>query len=153
MLDRQGLFNKLVQFISRYITANLIEMLYEEKAKFKKTFCNDRSGTQFEVSLCFNKEGKLDSDPSVTEHVSNFHKIFQQLEDGIFKNNTLAFVLQDLPELFFSNPKISVSHMAQINMRRILQDMEKTMKDNQEYQMFGDAIFDKLYEDIEQVKE
>jgi hypothetical protein len=92
-IDRRGLFNKLVQFISRYLTANLIEMLYEEKSKFKRVFCSQKSGTQFEVSLCFNKQGYLDSDPSVTEHVANFHNIFQSMEDSIFKNSFLSFFL------------------------------------------------------------
>ena len=72
-VDRQGLFNKLVQFISRYLTANLVEMLYTNKAEFQKVFCSVKMGTQFEVSLCFNKAGKLDSDPSATEHMENFN--------------------------------------------------------------------------------
>lgn len=33
-IDRQGLYNKLVQFISRYLTANLIEMLFSNKCEF-----------------------------------------------------------------------------------------------------------------------
>lgn len=68
-LDRQGLYNKLVQFISRYLTANLIEMLYSNKAEFQRVFCSPKLGTQFEISLCFNKQGILDSDPSVSEHI------------------------------------------------------------------------------------
>ena len=76
-IDRHGLYNKLVQFISRYLSANLSEMLFEEKAKFQRVFCSKKSGTQFEVSLCFNKKGMLDSDPSIIEHVGNFQQIFQ----------------------------------------------------------------------------
>ena len=75
-VDRQGLYNKLVQFLSRYLTANLVEMLYSNKAEFQRVFCSSKDGAQFEVSLCFNKAGRLDSDPSVSEHVANFTQIF-----------------------------------------------------------------------------
>ena len=44
-IDRQGLYNKLVQFISRYLTANLIEMLYTNKAEFQRVFCSEALGT------------------------------------------------------------------------------------------------------------
>lgn len=108
-------------------------MLYEEKKKFKRVFCSRISGTQFEVSLCFDKTGFLNSDPSISEHISNFHNIFQQTEDSIFKNSTLSFFLQDLPELFFNDKRIQVSTMAQINMRRVVSEMEKSMKENHEY--------------------
>ena len=76
-VDRQGLYNKLVQFLSRYLTANLVEMLYSNKAEFQRVFCaGEDERAQFEVSLCFNKAGRLDSDPSVSEHVANFAHIF-----------------------------------------------------------------------------
>lgn len=68
-------------------------MLFEEKAKFQRVFCSKKSGTQFEVSLCFNKKGILDSDPSVVEHVQNFENIFHSMEDSIFKNSFLSFFL------------------------------------------------------------
>lgn len=123
-------------------------MLYSNKSEFQRVFCSSKLGTQFEVSLCFNKEGMLDSDPSVKEHVENFNHIFQSMEDSIFKNSFLSFFLQDLPELFFSHPRISVSHMAQINMRRIVGEMEKNMNENPEYQMFGAAITGQLEKDI-----
>lgn len=49
--------------------------------------------TQFEVSLCFNKSGILDSDPSIEEHTQNFQMIFRSMEDSIFKNSFLSFFL------------------------------------------------------------
>ena len=87
-------------------------MLFENKAEFKRVFCSTKLGTQFEISMCFNKAGKLDSDPSVTEHIDNFNYIFMSMEDGIFKNSFLSFFLQDLPEMFFTHPRIAVNHMA-----------------------------------------
>ena len=132
-IDRQGLFNRLVQLISRYLTANLIEMLYTNKFEFQRVFCSSKSFTYFEVSMCFNKDGKLDSDPSVIEHVDNFNNIFQSMEDSIFKNSFLSFFLQDLPDLFFSHPRIQVNHMTQIFMRRVVSELERTMNQNVEY--------------------
>ena len=46
------------------------------KAEFQRVFCDAKLATQFEVSLCFNRAGRLDSDPSVSEHVANFAQIF-----------------------------------------------------------------------------
>jgi hypothetical protein len=43
--------------------------------------------------------------------------------------------------------------MAQINMRRIVSEMEKTMKENSEYQSFGVAINLQLEQDIKLLKE
>lgn len=34
--------------------------------------------------------------------------------------------------------------MAQVNMRRVVSEMEKTMNDNTEYQLFGVAIHEQL---------
>lgn len=55
------------------------------------------------------------------------------MEESIFKNSILSFFLQDLPELFFTHRQIQVNHMAQIFMRRIVSEMEKTMAENSEY--------------------
>jgi len=152
-IERHGLFNKLVQFISRYLSANLVEMLFSNKAEFKRVFCDLRSHTQFEVSLCFNAEGRLDSDPSIEEHVRNFDTIFKSMENSIFKNSFLSFFLTDLPEMFYVQPRIAVSHMAQLNMRRTVLEMEKMIGENQEYQEFQVAINSQLQTDIQQLRE
>lgn len=75
------------------------------------------------------------------------------MEDSIFKNSFLSFFLQDLPELFFTHQRIAVNHAAQTNMRRAVTEMEKTMQDNKEYQLFGVAIDAQLQEDIAALKE
>ena len=75
------------------------------------------------------------------------------MEDSIFKNSFLSFFLQDLPEMFFAHPRIQVSHLAQINMRRVVNEMEKTIKENTEYQGFRAAINTQLNEDTKQLKE
>lgn len=50
------------------------------------------------------------------------------MEDAVFKNSNLAFLLQDLPKLFFGTPRIAVSHASQVFMRRVVQEMEKTIR-------------------------
>ena len=71
------------------------------------------------------------------------------MEDAIFKNSFLSFFLQDLPELFFTHPKIIVSHVAQINMRRVVTEMEKNVTEDKRYRLNSVAIEDQLNEDIE----
>lgn len=127
-------------------------MLFSNKAEFKRVFCDPSKDTQFEVSLCFNEKGILDSDPSVQEHSSNFELIFKSMEDSIFKNSFLSFFLQDLPELFYTHPRIQVRHMAQISMRRVVTDMERMVSDDKEYRIFGEAIDFQLQQDIKQLE-
>lgn len=43
--------------------------------------------------------------------------------------------------------------MAQINMRRVVNEMEKTIRENAEYQSFRAAIDSQLNEDTKQLKE
>ena len=121
---RHGLFNKLVQLIARYIVANLTEMLFSNKEHFRKIFCSPKSDTQFELSLDFNKNGLLDSDPSPSAHKKNFENIFKQMEDSIFKYNKLLFFLHDLPEMFYNEQAIRVNHLAALNLTQMISDME-----------------------------
>ena len=141
---RHGLFNKLVQLIARYISANLTEMLYSNKELFRQVFCSPRNDTQFELSLCFNKQNKLDTDPSPPEHTRNFKMIFKQMEDAIFKENKLIFFLHDLPEIFYKDPAIRVNHMASINFTKMIGDMETAVNENKKYQLDSEKIFKQL---------
>ena len=72
MVHRQDLYNRLVELVSRYLGQNLSEMLYENKLRFKNVFCHPKNMTTLELSLCFNKNDKLDTDPSIDEHRVNF---------------------------------------------------------------------------------
>jgi hypothetical protein len=61
-------FNNLVQLCCRHLVEKLIEALYTNKDQFTKLFCATKGGTQFEMSLCFNEAGTLDTDPKPKEH-------------------------------------------------------------------------------------
>ena len=63
--------------MARYLCDMLVEVLHENLAEFKSVFCNTRSGTQFEVSLCFNVDGKLDTDPTIADHRNIFVNVFE----------------------------------------------------------------------------
>ena len=139
--------------MSRYLSQNLVEMLFSNKREFKDVFCNPEMNTMFEVSLCFNSSGILDSDPSIQEHKDNFELIFQQMEDAVFKNPFLSFFLQDLPELFYTHHRIVVRHMAQMSMRRVVTDMESRVSEDKEYRSFGFAIDYQIGEDIKKLEE
>jgi hypothetical protein len=75
--------------MSRYLCDMLIEVLYENVHEFKNIFCNKKSGTQFEVSLCFNSGGRLDTDPTIKEHRNIFVQMFNDCEENILRNNLL----------------------------------------------------------------
>jgi hypothetical protein len=85
--------------------------------------------TQFEVSICFGRpaaggkaaadglgpgvsagsgpavfgsgDGKLDSDPTMEEHLATFKKVFEDMEQAVFKNQFLQFFSHDMNDLFF----------------------------------------------------
>ena len=111
----------------------MVEMLFTNKRTFKKVFCSPRNDTQFELALCFNKQGKLDTDPSMEEHVNSFRVIFKQMEDSIFKNSFISFFLQDLPELFYTEPAIAVRHPILLHMQKVVSEMEMQMNENVDY--------------------
>ena len=90
--------------------------------------------------MWFNKQGILDTDPSIKEHRDSFTVIFDQMEDSIFENQFLIFWMQDLTEFFFKDPSIAVSPTAQVHLRRIVSKMEQETKENAEYQKCSQLI-------------
>jgi hypothetical protein len=56
------------------------------------------------VSICFGEDGKLDSDPTMTDHRRAFEKVFDDMEHAVFKNQSLQFVAHDMNDLFFGKP-------------------------------------------------
>ena len=149
---RRYIFNRLAQFVATYLTANLSEMIHTNKFEFRNIFCNLQSFTQFEVSMCFNQKGILDSDPSIEEHRATFTNIFEQMEDSIFKNQFLIFWMQDITELFFREPEIAVCPTAQMHLRRKIGKMQYELQQNKEYKRYSLDIKTQLEEDICQLQ-
>jgi hypothetical protein len=83
---RHVMFDKLVEMVLRYCSSSLIEVLYENKREFKNIFTNQRNGPQFEVSICFNQKGILDTDPNMEDHYANFLLIFENMEKAVYQN-------------------------------------------------------------------
>ena len=103
--------------------------------------------------MWFNRDGILDTDPSIKEHRDSFTTIFDQMEDSIFKNQFLIFWMQDLTEFFFKDPSIAVNPTAQVHLRRIVSKMEKETKENVEYQVYSHHISIQLENDIARLQE
>lgn len=56
----------------------MVELLLESKRAFKEIFT--RGSVQFEVSIGFGDDGKLDSEPTMKEHRRSFEKVFDDME-------------------------------------------------------------------------
>lgn len=63
------------------------------------------------------------------------------MEDAIFKNNKLSFFLHDLPEMFYQDGKIRVSHQAVVNLTQMVTDMHTAITTNPAYQEDAVMIF------------
>ena len=83
--------------------------------------------TQFEVSICFSADGghKLDSDPTMEEHLNTFKQVFQEMEQAVFKNQFLQFFSHDMNDLFFGKSSKFT--------RSIFENMQKIIDWNQAY--------------------
>ena len=73
--------------MSRYLCDMLIEVLYENLKEFKSVFRNPLSHTQFELSLCFNHNLKLDTDPTIQDHRKIFVNLFNGCEEAVRKQS------------------------------------------------------------------
>ena len=86
--------------------------------------------TQFEVSICFSQDsadGKLDSEPTMEEHLATFKQVFQDMEQAVFKNQFLQFFSHDMNDLFFGKSSKFT--------RSIFENMQLIIDWNQEYHM------------------
>ncbi len=81
---RHQMFDKLIEYIVSICKQNLLEALFQNKNMFKETFINTKNGPQFEILICFNNEGGLDTDPSLTDHHNSFLVIFDNVEKSIY---------------------------------------------------------------------
>ena len=84
--QRQTQYDLLLFLTFRYWSAKMVELLLESKRAFKEVFTNSKSTAQFEVSICFGDDGKLDSEPPMKEHRRMFEKVFDDMEQAVFKN-------------------------------------------------------------------
>jgi len=126
--------------VFRYWSTKIVTLLFDSKRNFKNIFTNIKNMTQFEVSICFGTEGKLDSDPTMNEHLSTFKKVFEDMEQCVFKNQLLQFFMHDMNDLFFSQPTQFT--------RTIFDQMQRIIDMNTEYHENHSAIFDQLTRDV-----
>jgi len=136
---RQTQFDQLLFLVFRYWSTKMVELLFESKRVFKDTFTDQKSTAQFEVSICFGEDGKLDSDPTMVEHRRSFEKVFEDMEHAVFKNQSLQFVTHDMNDLFFGKPSTFT--------RSIFENMQKILAQNREHHRNHEAIFAALERD------
>ena len=48
---RHKMFDSLIQYVNRYVAANLTEVLYESKQEFSEIFLDSNCAPQFELSV------------------------------------------------------------------------------------------------------
>jgi len=113
----------------------VVESIYANKKEFTEVICEEKNKQpQFEIHMIVTHEGRIDSEPTITEHRSMFKTIFQNMEDSVFKNTHLTFSLQDIPDLFFTEGQNSLKlHQAGSQMRRIIPTMEEVLQNKYEY--------------------
>lgn len=101
---RHVYYDELLQLVFRYWSYKVLELMFESKKQFRMVFCEPRASTQFEISVCFGSDDKLDSNPTMDEHLAGFRKVFEEMEQAVFKNQFLQFFMHDLNDLFFAGP-------------------------------------------------
>lgn len=134
------MFDQLIKLILRYVSANLIEILYKNKKIFALTFTNKLSRPQFELSICFDSNGKLSTDPPVIEHQASFTSVFENMERQIYSNKVIIDFFYNINSFSFK-PK-SRSHKNFFNQMKII------LKANPEEKEHHLMIFSNLTQDI-----
>lgn len=138
---RHTQYDSLLLFVFRYWSAKIVELLFDSKDKFNAIFSTLKNMTQFEVSICFGPDGKLDSDPTMAEHLAAFKKVFEDMEQAVFKNQFLQFFMHDMNDLFFGKSTPFT--------RSIFENMQKILDMNRAYRENHHQIFDALHRDVE----
>jgi hypothetical protein len=88
--------------------------MYENKRIFKEVFRDPKLGPQFEVSVCFNLQGVLDTDPSMSEHHQSFLNVFNNIEVAIYQNQSLIDFINDSLGLLFTEKQIYYKSICKI---------------------------------------
>lgn len=127
-----------------------MECLYTNKEKFVSIFCSKKKSltTSFEISFCFNENGKLDTDPTKEEHSQSFRKLFKKVEETIFKNENLSNFMHELPSQLFDIGVSQENRLAEYVMKRSVGDMEHYLKGIVEYSNFDNQIMVQLNKDL-----
>ena len=103
---RHDLFDKLLVLVFKICNNNIIESIMRSKHYFKEVFTDMRSGPQFEVSICFDVEGVLATDPTLPEHRESFEAILSNIEGVLFLNKDYKVFLKALNGLQFEDSKL-----------------------------------------------
>lgn len=120
--QRQGLFDKFILFVIKIVCSNLIEAMYENKRIFKEVFRDPKLGPQFEVSVCFNASGVLDTDPSMQEHNQSFLNVFNNIEVAIYQNQAFIDFINDSLGLLFTEKQIYYKAICKYNYGSLTYD-------------------------------
>ena len=98
---RHSLFDRLLELVYRICNNNILESISSNKCYFKNIFTDIASGPQFEISVCFNSEGVMSTDPTLEEHSKSFENIFLNIENVLFQNKEYQAFLKDLNAMQF----------------------------------------------------
>ena len=61
---RHKMFNSLLAYVNRHVTSALAEVMFANKRDFTDVFLNPNSAPQFELSVCFDENGKVNVTPT-----------------------------------------------------------------------------------------
>ena len=100
------MFDKFVEMSLKFVCGNLVEVLYENKRQFKQVFRDLRNGPQFEVSICFNSHGVLDTDPSMEDHHCSFLTIFENMDTAVYENHSLIEFINDIMSYLYREKQV-----------------------------------------------
>ena len=64
MILRRRLFDAFAELLLRVLSSKLVRVIYDNTESFHNTLI-DPSGPEFELSILFNSEGKISTDPTI----------------------------------------------------------------------------------------
>jgi hypothetical protein len=83
---RHKMFDSLVAYTNRYVVSNLAQVLFENKKDFAEMFVDPQISPQFELSVWFDKKGKVNVTPTFEDHFASFTRLFNSVERAILRN-------------------------------------------------------------------
>jgi hypothetical protein len=108
------------------------ELLLQNKQEFTNMFTATKSLTQFEVSLSLDQHGRLTTEPTADNHRLLFRRVFEMVEESLFKSYFLTAYFQDMVGMLFWEDKRS-SPPGAFFMRRLMSEIESHVLDHQLY--------------------
>lgn len=140
---RHRQFDLLLAMVYRYWSTKIVQMLLASKKRFVDVY-QDKNPPFFEVTIWFSKEGRLDFDPTMDEHRSSFIRVFEDMENAVFKNQSLQFIMHDLSDLFFFGPSSFALN--------VFENIERILRTDSTYKLVDKQIFEKLEIDIDRCR-